>query len=314
MPRPPLPSLPARYRTRPATAADAPAIHRLITARARELPGGLDSAPEGGLDAVAADLELPGLDPARDTLLVEDAAGRVVGRAWVHGRRSKVDVHPAHRGGGLGAALLDWAEARAREAGGERLSQTLPDGDRAAAGLLRSRGYEPFVTEWLLEIALPAAGGVPAPPDGVTVRPFRPGDERAAYQLTEDAFDEWQQRRKPYEEWALHTVERDTFAPALSPVAFAGGEMVGAVLSLDLPHTGEGYVERVAVRRDHRNRGIARTLLHEAFHAFHRRGRQACTLWTHSETGALSLYQRVGMTVRRSSSVYGKALVRASDG
>ncbi|MFI6849426.1 GNAT family N-acetyltransferase [Kitasatospora sp. NBC_00085] len=308
MPRTPLVSLPARYRARAATVADAPAIHRLVAARALELLGGLEGAPEGGADAVAADLELPGLDPSRDTLLVEDAAGEVVGRAWVYGRRSKVDVHPAHRGVGLGGALLDWAEGRAREAGSERLSQTLPDGDRAAAGLLRSRGYEPFVTEWLLEIALPAAARVPAPPDGVTVRPFRPGDERAAYRLTEDAFDEWQLRRKPYEEWALHTVGRDTFAPALSPVAFAGDEMVGAVLSLDLPDTGEGYVERVAVRRDHRNRGIARLLLHEAFRAFHRRGRQTCTLWTHSETGALSLYQRVGMTVRRSSTVYGKAL------
>ncbi|MGJ5756125.1 hypothetical protein FB563_7592 [Streptomyces puniciscabiei] len=47
-----------------------------------------------------------------------------------------------------------------------------------------------------------AAGGaarrteVRDPPAGVTVRPFRHGDERAAYRLTEDAFGEWQPRRK----------------------------------------------------------------------------------------------------------------------
>ncbi|MGV9266744.1 GNAT family N-acetyltransferase [Kitasatospora sp. NPDC003701] len=309
MPRPPLPSLPARYRSRAATPADAPAIHRLVAACERELLGDAGNRAENAEDGVAADLALPGLDPAHDTLLVQDAAGAVVGRAWVHGgRRSKVDVHPAHRGEGLGAALLDWAEARARQLGSERLSQTLLDGDRAAVELLRTRGYGAFVTQWLLEIPLPADPVVPAPPAGITVRPFRPGDERAAYVLTEDAFDEWQVRRKPYQEWARHTVERAAFAPALSPLAFADGQLVGAVLSLDVPGTGEGYIERVAVRRDHRNRGIARVLLLEAFRAFHRHGRRACTLWTHSETGALSLYERVGMTIRLSSTVYGKPL------
>ena len=81
------------------------------------------------------------------------------------------------------------------------------------------------------------------------------------------------------------------------------------MLSLDVAGAAEGYVERVAVRRDHRDRGIARTLLHEAFRTFHRLGRPACALWTHSGTGALSLYERLGMTVRHSTTVYGKALV-----
>ncbi|MFF7456324.1 GNAT family N-acetyltransferase [Kitasatospora sp. NPDC008115] len=299
------PSLPPSYRWRAATVADAPAIHALVGARERGLLG----RPTTEADRIAADLALPDLDPAADTRLVYDSAGSLVGRAWVHGgRRSAVDVHPGHQGKGLGSALLDWAEARARQAGGERLSQTVPDNDRAAVGLLRSRGYEPFVAQWQLEIGLPAEPEVPGPPPGITWRFFRPGDERAAYRLTEDAFDEWQMRRKPYEEWARHTVGLDTFAPALSPVAFAGGQMVGVVLSLDVPGTDEGYVERVAVRKDHRNRGIARMLLRASFQASYRQGRRTCTLWTHSETGALSLYQRVGMTVRHSSAVYGKAL------
>ncbi|MFF4360366.1 GNAT family N-acetyltransferase [Streptomyces sp. NPDC001604] len=93
------------------------------------------------------------------------------------------------------------------------------------------------------------------------------------------------------------------------PATGAGDEMVGAVLSLDVPGTGEGYVERVAVRRDYRNRGIARMLLREAFRTFYRQGKRTCTLSTHSGTGALSLYERIGMTVRRSSTVYSKALV-----
>ncbi|WP_327681556.1 GNAT family N-acetyltransferase [Kitasatospora sp. NBC_00458] len=303
-----LPPLPGRYRTGPAAPADAPAVHRLVAACERDLLGRTESAP----DDVAADLAQPGLDTARDTLLVRDGRGEVAGWAWVRGgRRSRVDVHPGHRGAGLGGWLLDWTEERARRAGGERLAQAVEDGDRAAVALLRSRGYRPFVHQWQLGIGLPAGPVAAAPPDGVSVRPFRPGDERAAYRVAEDAFDEWQVRRSSYEEWALRTVGRDSFAPALSRVALAGGEMVGVVLSLDVPGSGEGFVERLAVRRDHRNRGIARLLLGEVFGAFHRHGRELCTLWTHSETGALSLYERLGMTVRRTSSMYGKALAGA---
>lgn len=310
---PPAPPLPAPYRARPATLADAGAIHRLVAACEHDLLGSVET----GADAVTARLTLPDLDPALDTLLVHapgpgpcpGAEPELVGRVWVHGgRRSEVDVHPAHRGRGLGGLLLDWAEARARLMGGVRLAQPAEDCDAAAVALLLSRGYAPFVTQWLLGIAVPDEPEVPEPPAGVTVRPFRPGDEHAAHRLVEDAFGQWQKRRLPYDEWARLTVEQAAFAPAMSPVAFAGGEMVGALVALDVPGSAEGYVDRLAVRADHRGRGIAGVLLRETFRAFHRRGRRGCTLWTHSATGALTLYEHLGMSVRRSSSVYAKVL------
>ncbi|AVV44566.1 GNAT family N-acetyltransferase [Streptomyces sp. ID05-04B] len=302
----------AGYRSRPATTADVREIHRLVTACEHRLHDGATTDADG----IAADLGQPGLDLPYDTVLVHDDGGQLAGWAWVRGRRSTVDVHPDHRGRGLGRSLLDWAEARARRRGGDRLAQTVSDSDRTAVALLRSSGYSPLVTEWLLEIAMPEEPVVPEPPEGVVVRPFRPGDGHAVHRLTEDAFDEWQQRRQSYQEWARHTVDRTTFEPAASPIAFAGDRMVGAVLSLNGPGRDEGYVERVAVRHDHRNRGIARMLLREAFRAFYVRGMRTCTLWTHSDTGALSLYERIGMTVRRSSTVYSKDLApgRAGDG
>jgi mycothiol synthase len=293
------------FSTRPATAADAPDIYQLVATVEHDLNGQADI----NLDVVAGDLTLPALDLARDTLLVHDSAGKLVGWAWVHlGRRAMVDVHPDHRGRGLGTQLLAWTETRARELGSERLGQTVMDSDPAAATLLRAYGYEPLATSWLLEIAMTNEPVVPEPSAGITIRPFRAGDERAVYQMTEDAFDEWQQRRRTYEEWARLTVELDTFAPALSPLAFAGDQLVGAVLSLDRRNGDEGYVDRVAVHRGHRNQGIARTLLYRAFRDFYRLGRRSCVLWTHSDTGALSLYERVGMTIRRSSTVYSKPL------
>jgi mycothiol synthase len=293
------PALPAGYRSRSATAADVAALRRLVAACELAAFGRVET-DEGG---IAADLARPGLDPALDTVLVHGPDGELAGRAWVD-RRSEVDVHPDHRGRGLGTALLDWVDARARAAGTEAVVQVVPDSDAAATALVRSRGYRPYATSWLLGIDLPAEPEVPVPPDGITVRAYEPGDARAVHEVTEDAFDEWQQRRKPFEEWAAHTVGRETFAPDASPLAFSGGEVVGAVLSLDLPEYGEGYVESVAVRGDQRNRGLARLLLRSAFRATYRRGRRSCALWTHSQTGALSLYERVGMAVRRSSTVY----------
>ncbi|MEW1658061.1 GNAT family N-acetyltransferase [Streptomyces sp. NPDC093707] len=299
-----LPALPAGYRARPATAGDIGALHRLVADCERALHGRTQADP-GGL---AADLNRPGLIPELDTLVVHDRVGRLAARAWVD-RRSEVDVHPEHRDRGLGAALLDWAEARARQVGGEGIVQTVPDADHHAVALLRSRGYRTLVTAWELEYAMPKEPAVPEPPAGVTVRAFRSEDARGTHVLVEDAFAEWQPRRLDYEEWARHTVDRPTFAPDRSAVALVGGRLVGAVLSLDLPDAAGGYVERVAVHRDHRNRGIARLLLRHAFRAFHRHGRRSCTLWTHSDTGALDLYLRVGMVVAQSSTVFRKELL-----
>ncbi|MEU7424830.1 GNAT family N-acetyltransferase [Streptomyces sp. NPDC040750] len=296
--------MPAGYRSQAVTKADAQAVHRLVTVCEHELLGRAVT----GFDRVAADLGAPAGEPAPDTVLVRDSKGRPVGWVWVKGRRARVHVHPEHRGRGLGRSLLDWAEARAGRSGADRLSQSVSDSDEAARSLLRSSGYFPLVTEWLLAIAMPVEPEVPKPPSGIRVRPFRPGDERAAYEVTEDAFDEWQSRRQTYEEWARRTVERASFEPGASPVAFAGDRMVGVVLSIDVPGSDEGYVERVAVRNDHRTRGIARMLLRQTFRTFYDRGKRACTLWTHTDTGALSFYEGIGMTVRRSATVYSKIL------
>ncbi len=297
------PALPEGYRARAAREGDVEAIQRLVEACERDLYG----AGRTDAGAVAADLARPGLVPELDTLVVHDAEGRLAARAWVN-RRSEVDVHPEHRGRGLGTALLDWAGARAVESGAGQIVQTVPDTDARAVALLRSRGYEPMVSEWLLEFGLGEEPAVPAAPEGVTVRPFRAGDEREAHQLIEDAFADWQSRRRSYEEWARSTVERPAFAPELSALAVVGGRIVGAAVSLDLAEADEGFIEQVAVHRDHRGRGIATLLLFHVFRAFHRRGRSACTLGTHSQTGALDLYLRAGMTVRHSATVFRKGL------
>ena len=290
---------------RPAEPADAPAIHHLIAAAEHHHGGQVLTA----LDGVQANLARPTLDLAHDTLLVHDRRGALVAWAWMHiGKRADVHVHPEQEGRGLGTRLLAWSESRARAAGSSDVGQTVNDANAPATTLLHENGYRPKATQWRLTIDLPA-GSSPsvAVPPGITTRAFRAGDEQAAYRMAENAFMDWQERHRSYEEWSRLTIGRETFAPGLSPLAFDGERLVGAVLSLDRAGT-EGHVERVAVDHAYRRRGIARALLHEAFASFAAAGKRSCGLWTHSETGALGLYQQAGMTVRHSATHVRKPL------
>ncbi len=288
--------------TRPATADDAPVLHALIAAGEVRHGGRIVTAP----DAVAANLARTTLDLAHDTLVVHIGA-RLSGWAWMHiGKRAHVYVHPDFEGRGLGTWLLEWAEAQARAAGSPDLGQTIDDANTAAGELLHRHGYRPKATQWQLEIALPSApGGGLAP--GISVRTFQKGDAQAVYRMTEDAFMDWQERRRSYDEWSKLTVGRDHFAPAQSPLAFDGERLVAAVLSLNRPGS-QGHIERVAVDRAYRRRGIAQSLLRAVFDAFSRAGKSTCALFTHSETGALSLYEKAGMTVTHSATHVRKPL------
>ena len=125
----------------------------------------------------------------------------------------------------------------------------------------------------------------------------------------EDAFRQWQERRRSYAEWSRLTIGRETFAPGLSPLAFDGSRLVGAALSLDPPGS-QGHIVRVAVDREYRRRGIAQALLRQAFGDFARAGKRSCALATHSGTGALSVYEKAGMRVTHSATHVRKKLPR----
>lgn len=293
--------MPAGYRCEPAALSDATEIHALIGACERSMHG----RAQTDVSHVVADLSRPGLDPRLDVRVVRDGTGGVVAWAWVKsGRRCTIDVHPAHTGRGLGSLLLDWAETRARQFGAQELGQTVPDLDTHAAVLLRERGYSPTAHQWLLEYSLTADPGEIRLPAGIVVRAFQPADAHDVYELCEDAFAFSQTSRRTFEEWSELTINRSTFVPTLSPLAFAGGELVGFIIALEDPDSDEGFVDQLAVREDHRGRGIAKALLQTTFRDFYRRGRSTTTLWTHSKLSALSVYEHIGMTVRRSDTIY----------
>jgi mycothiol synthase len=59
----------------------------------------------------------------------------------------------------------------------------------------------------------------------------------------------------------------------------------------------EAFISQLAVRRGQRHQGLAQALLVDAFARGREHGAKRSALSTDSRTGALTLYQKVGMEV-----------------
>ena len=164
-------------------------------------------------------------------------------------------------------------------------------GDR----LLESLGYFVRWTSWVLE--LPPGAEIPErqPPTGYVVREATPEEYEACWTVTEDAFLEWSEReRDTFEDWSSSVTKRPGFEPWNLRVAVdADGEVVGTAVV----HKNDdyGYVDKLATRMDRRGIGLAQCLLIDAFGAARAHGCSRSELATDSRTGALTLYEKVGM-------------------
>jgi GNAT superfamily N-acetyltransferase len=282
------------HTARPLTPSDAGAVHEIIAA-AELADTGEVFIEEAD---IVADWQRPSFDIAAQSLGVFDGE-RLVACAEVtqQGRRAEVAVHPEHRGKGIGTALAAWTQRVSRRDGVGLVGQpALVDSD--AERLFRSLGYESLWTSWVLRLP-PGSAIAPQPlPAGYEIRTAADeADRRAAHDVLEDAFLEWSEReRETFEDFLAETVHRPGFEPwNLRVLTGPSGDVVGATVVV-LAGTC-GYVDRVAVRRDERGKGLARALLVDAFGQARTRGATRSELATDSRTGALGLYEKVGMQV-----------------
>jgi GNAT superfamily N-acetyltransferase len=285
--------LPAGLTARAATRRDIDAILALVAA--------CEVANDGVSEVHPTDIiQAFDLAPTDDGVVVENGTGIVAWATVVDGR-ADVNVHADALGQGIGAALLTWTETQARIAGRTQVRQVVTDADLAARRLFEASGYTEIQTSWILEISLGEESPPVRVPPGITLRPYGPDDAETAYRVIEDAFSEAPGRDPvAFERWAAHVLDHPAFAPGLSRLAFDGDELVGAALSHDYAGESDGWVQQLARKATHRHRGIARALLGSVFAAFHATGKRTVGLSTNSRTGALTLYKRLGMRVRRS--------------
>ena len=321
------PSLPAPYTARPATLEDAKAAADLFNACSMEDLSG-DQFQAG---TTAAEWQFPGFELARDTQVVLSETCSLVAYSEVWDSQPHVwavgwgCVHPAHRGQGLGTYLLGWADQRATAAialappdARVVITQSTQDSNSGAKELLAANGYAPirYFNRMLADLDTPP----PAPvwPEGITVHPFnRDADLEAVLRADQESFaDHWGNIAHPLEEdmalWA-HWIDNDPkFDPTLWFLAMDGDEKAGICLcrAVCQEDPDMGWVNTLGVRRAWRRRGLGLALLRHAFGELYRRGRKRVGLGVDADnlTGAMRLYEKVGMRVQYRRCTFEKEL------
>jgi mycothiol synthase len=320
-------TLPIGYQARPVTLDDADRVADLLNAAAIADTGKGTTQPA----EVLSDWQQPQLRLDTDTILVlQDAAAPDVpapaafaifwdGPPYVQ-TFLDAKVHPAHRGRGLGAALLAWGEARARAAvelapEGARVTvrEFILSSNTAAQELLASRGWQRVRYNLRMAIELAERPADPLLPEGVRIRSFVRGQDDEHFAMTsEEAFaDHWGYVRIPMAEalaqWRSYmdtspNFDSDLFLLAVSDTA-GENPIVGVCCGTARPAEGpeQGWVHNLAVLQAWRRRGIAHSLLIRCFQALYDRGLWKIGLGVDADslTGATRLYEKAGMHVER---------------
>jgi GNAT superfamily N-acetyltransferase len=284
--------LPDGLTTRPLQKSDAHAVFVLMAAQEQEDIGevAIEEAD------IVSDWAKPSHDLGARSVGVFDGDTLVAYAELMGVDRADTSVLPSHRGRGIGTWLAQWLEDLGRRLGSPVIGMPVPQGSPGDR-LLEELGFRVRWTSWVLK--LPAGASIPERdlPAGYTVRTAEPGELRAAHDVLEDAFLEWSVRdREPFEDFEAATAGRPGFEPWNLRVAVdPEGVVVGVSLVLVSDNGTTGYVDRLAVRRDQRRRGLAQALLVDSFAQARAHGTTTSELSTDSRTGALGLYERVGM-------------------
>ena len=286
--------------------ADIPAMTALFAASDESVSGRPSRLTEGD-----AREWLTHVDRAHGTwLLEEDGVPQAVG--WSH-RLPGSDVafaagavHPRARGRGLGAKLIDLAEACPAAQGASRMHQFALGGDTAAAALLEARGYRAVRRFFTMAIELEERPEAPE----MVIETVREDELRDFHAALDEAFtDHWEHHSLPFDEWWARHSARPGLDLSLWYVIRDGDELA-AVSRNEGDRNGGGYVAAIGVRRPWRGQGYAKALLLHTFRELYDRGFTRVTLGVDAEnpTGATKLYERVGMHVEQQNVLFERSL------
>ena len=299
---------------------DAGEVARLVN-EASQAEHGVDDTTEA---EVAHWFTHPKIDPERDMFIAEENGRPVayadVGDSSETGEQFWIDLRlPPDASASAGDALVDAAIGRAREIaarhdarGGSRIIADASSTNAIAGVVLERAGFSLYRHSYRMVIDLEGEIAEPRFPDGLDVRTFAAGEERAVFEVVNEAFeDSYDHVRGSFDEWRHWLLEAESFDPELWWLVYDGDELAG--LCLCRPYEAEpdmGWVASLAVRRPWRRRGIARALLLTAFREFGRRGFRRVGLGVDADslTGADRLYESAGMRPVRRHDMYERIL------
>ena len=217
-------SVPAGYRSRPATLDDVDTVDRFF----REVDEALFGSAESSRGWVEESWRSDWVDLPTMTLLVFSADGGVAATADLEAIDPAKEigafarVHPGHRGRGLGTAVLGWTESAAAALIGPDatvpLHHSIAAVDGAARDLLTERGYHHVRTAWHMRMDLPAAYVAGPTPAEVTIRPSIEGVDDVGIWETMDSAFRTQFRYQPVglERWWDNTRRAGHYDPSFT--------------------------------------------------------------------------------------------------
>jgi ribosomal protein S18 acetylase RimI-like enzyme len=182
--------------------------------------------------------------------------------------------------------------------------------DTSARFLLTALGYREVRRFFELRIDLEGAPAAPIWPAGLRGLSFDPAEARAFHAAQQEAFaDHWEFVPRTFEAWSHAHLDNPGFDASLWSVVREGGEIVaGAICRLEA--YGGGWVDVLFTRAPWRRRGVGEALIAACFAKLWDRGQTSIGLGVDAEgeTGALRLYERMGMKPAWKAVIFEKAL------
>lgn len=327
------------YSVRPAVKEDIQALFEIYNQYWEVLTGAVMYT----LEDFQAIFSRPGFDMESSTQLILSSEGEVIASGVVMDLFSP-PVHPGfygcarqgYEGQGLGSYLLEWGEARSRQAidrcpKDTRVSMVAQasSSHQPTIKLLEKSGFTPVRYSWMMRKDLADTPPEPLWPDAIRITSFYEGpflegpfsegpDLETILLAVNEAFaDHWGYIDPSSDSERLeqfrHAIENDeAFDPSLWFLAMDRDEIAGVALcnSHVGPDRETGYVETLGVRPRWRKQGVGLALLYHAFGEFFHRGykRVDLSVDTQNLSGATRLYRKAGMQVTRELAVYEKEL------
>jgi GNAT superfamily N-acetyltransferase len=285
-------TLPHGLSSRPLSRDDAHAVYEVILAQET---ADLDEAMIEEADIVS-DWVRSSFDIEGSTFGVLDGDRLVAYGEVGPSGRCDAAVDPAYRGRGIGTAIARWMQDNARSRGISEIGMPVPQGSPGDR-LLAALGYRVRWESWGLALLDGATVPERELPDGYVVRDADPSEYEQVWRVQEDAFLEWSDReREPFEDWTASVTGRPGFEPWNLRVVV---DPSGAVVAMAWVQFGlqTAFVAKLATTKEQRGRGLAQALLVDSFRVGREHGATRSELSTDSRTGALLLYEKVGMVV-----------------